>query len=374
MPISTRVSLLRETPGKFELATVELDDPRQGEVTVKLAATGLCHSDDHIAQGDLPAARLPLVGGHEGAGVVTAVGPNTQGFEVGDHVVFSFLAACGRCEFCARGMSNLCDRGATIMSGGRPDEPGTYRMSENGVAVGQAMGISTFSEYTTASIDSVVKIDKSIPFEAAALLGCAVPTGWGAAVNSANIIPGAVVIVMGIGGIGAAAVQGAVYAGARAVVAVDPVEFKREKAIEFGATHAFADMAAATEFVKSVTNGQGADATIISVGVMKSEYVAEGMASIRKAGTVVIPALGNVRDVGVPISLSDLTLYQKRVQGSLYGQSNPKFDIPNLLRMYQAGKLKLDEMITTKYELGQIAEAYDDMHAGKNIRGLVVFD
>ena len=163
MPITTRVSLLRETPGAFETATVELDDPRQGELTVKLAATGLCHSDDHIAKGDLSAAHLPLVGGHEGAGVVTAVGPNTPGFEVGDHVVFSFLAACGVCEFCARGMSNLCMKGSTIMSGGRPDEPGSYRMSENGTSVGQAMGISTFSEYTTASVNSAVKIDKDIP-------------------------------------------------------------------------------------------------------------------------------------------------------------------------------------------------------------------
>ena len=374
MPISTRVSLIRESPGTFELATVELDDPRQGEITVKLAATGLCHSDDHIAKNDLPPSKLPLVGGHEGAGVVTAVGPHTPGFEVGDHVVFSFLAACGRCEFCSRGMSNLCDLGSTIMSGGRPDEPGSYRMSENGVAVGQAMGISTFSEYTTASVNSVVKIDKSIPLKVAALLGCAVPTGWGAAVNSANISPGAVVIVMGIGGIGSAAVQGSVYAGARAVIAVDPVEFKREKALEFGATHAFADIDEATAFAKSITNGQGADATIVSVGVLKPEYVGQAMASIRKAGTVVVPALGNARDVGVPIRMSDVTLFQKRLQGSLYGQSNPGFNIPNLLRMYQDGKLKLDEMVTNTYELGDVAQAYEDMHAGKNIRAMVVFD
>lgn len=374
MPISTRVSLIRSSPGVFEPATVELDDPRQGELTVKLVASGMCHSDDHIAKGDLSAAHIPLVGGHEGAGVVTAVGPNTNGFEVGDHVVFSFLAACGRCEYCSRGMSNLCDLGSTIMSGGRPDEPGSYRMSENGETVGQAMGISTFSQYTTASVNSVVKIDKNFPLEVAALLGCAVPTGWGAAVNSANIIPGAVVIVMGIGGIGSAAVQGAVYAGARAVIAVDPVEFKQEKAKEFGATHAFSDMAEATAFAKSITNGQGADATIISVGVLEPEYVAQGLASIRKAGTVVVPALGNGRNIGIPISMADLTLYQKRLQGSLYGQSNPGFDIPNLLRMYEAGKLKLDEMITTRYSIEDVAQAYEDMHAGKNIRGVIIFD
>lgn len=374
MPVSTRVSLLRQAPGKFELATVELDDPRQGELTVKLAATGLCHSDDHIATGDLPAGIYPLVGGHEGAGVVTAVGPDTPGYEIGDHVVFSFLAACGRCEFCARGMSNLCDMGATIMSGGRPDEPGTYRMAENGTPVGQAMGISTFSEHTTASIDSVVKIDKSIPLEAAALLGCAVPTGWGSAVRSANIPAGGVAIVMGVGGIGAMALQGAVHAGARTVIAVDPQPFKRETAATFGATHAFADIQEATEVAKSITNGQGADATIITVGVIKGEHVAEALASVRKGGTVVVTALGQFFDVGAPIMLSEITLFQKRIQGSLYGQSNPRFDIPSLLRMYQDGKLKLDEMITTRYRLDQIADAYEDMHAGRNIRGVVVFD
>ena len=179
---------------------------------------------------------------------------------------------------------------------------------------------------------------------------------------------------MGIGGIGSAAVQGAKYSGARAVIAVDPVEFKREKALEFGATHAFSNMEEATAFAKSITNGQGADATIISVGVLEPEYVAQGMASIRKAGTVVVPGLGNARNIGIPISMADLTLYQKRLQGSLYGQSNPSFDIPNLLRLYEAGMLKLEEMITTRYSIEEVAQAYEDMHAGKNIRGVVVFD
>ncbi|MEZ5223722.1 MAG: NDMA-dependent alcohol dehydrogenase [Ilumatobacteraceae bacterium] len=366
--------MLREAPGRFELATVDLDDPRQGEVTVKLAATGLCHSDDHIATGDLPASMFPLVGGHEGAGVVTKVGPNTRGFEIGDHVVFSFVAACGRCEFCARSMSNLCDTGASIMTGARPDEPGSYRMSEDGRPVGQAMGISTFSEYTTASIDSVVKIDKNVPLEAAALLGCAVPTGWGSAVNSANIEPGAVVVVMGVGGIGSVAVQGAVHVGARSIIAVDPEPFKLEMAEVFGATHGFATIDEATAFAKSVTNGQGADATIISVGVTTGEHVAQALASVRKGGTVVVTGLGAFFDVGAPIMLSEITLYQKRIQGSLFGQANARFDIPNLLRLYQAGSLKLDEMITNRYRLEELPTAYEDMHAGKNIRGVVVFD
>ncbi|KGH46349.1 MULTISPECIES: NDMA-dependent alcohol dehydrogenase [Modestobacter] len=374
MPVTTRVSLVRKAPGTYETATVELDDPRQGEVTVKLAASGLCHSDDHVATGDVPVAVYPYVGGHEGAGVVTAVGPNTPGYEVGDHVVFSFLPACGHCEPCAQGQSNLCDLGASLLTGARAEDPTSFRMTEDGNPVGQQCGISTFSEYTTASVDSVVKISKDVPLRSAALVGCGVPTGWGSAVRSANLKPGATVIVMGIGGIGANALQGAVHAGASTVIAVDPAPFKQEKAKEFGATHAFAGIEEATEYARSITNGQGADAVIITIGVVQGEHVAQALAAIRKAGTVVLTGLGDITATGAPIALGDLTLMQKRLQGSLFGESNPRHDIPALLRMYQAGQLKLDELVTREYTLDQVAEAYEDMHAGKNIRGVIVFD
>jgi S-(hydroxymethyl)glutathione dehydrogenase/alcohol dehydrogenase len=203
------------------------------------------------------------------------------------------------------------------------------------------------------------------------LVGCGVATGWGSAVNSAQIRPGATVIVMGIG---VNALQGARHAGASTVIAVDPVPFKREKAAEFGATHAFETIEEAADFARSRTNGQGADATIVTIGVVKGEHVAQALASIRKAGTVVLTGLGDIAAVGAPIALGDLTLMQKRLQGSLFGQSNPRHDIPSLLRMYQAGQLKLDELVTREYNLDQVAEAYEDMHAGRNIRGIVVFD
>jgi NDMA-dependent alcohol dehydrogenase len=373
VPITTRTSIIRKAPGTYETVEVELDDPRQGEVTVKLAASGLCHSDDHVATGDVPVGIYPFAGGHEGSGVITAVGPHTPGYEVGDHVVFSFLPACGKCEFCAQGLSNLCDLGASLLTGARADDPTSYRMHLDGEPVGQQCGISTFSEYTTASVDSVVKISKDIPLKSAALVGCGVPTGWGSAVRSANIKPGATVIVMGIGGIGANALQGAVHAGATTVIAVDPSPFKQEKAAEFGATHSFAGIEEATEYARSITNGQGADAVIITVGVVKGEYVAQALAAVRKAGTVVLTGLGDITATGAPIALGDLTLMQKRLQGSLFGESNPRQDIPNLLRMYQAGQLKLDELVTREYTLDQVAEAYEDMHAGRNIRGVIVF-
>jgi S-(hydroxymethyl)glutathione dehydrogenase/alcohol dehydrogenase len=201
-----------------------------------------------------------------------------------------------------------------------------------------------------------------------------VPTGFGSAVNSANVRTGDTVIVMGIGGIGANAVQGAAHAGATTVIAVDPVARKREWAATFGATHAYETIDEATEYARSVTNGQGADATIITIGVVKGEHVAQALASIRKAGTVVLTGLGDITVPGAPIFLGDLTLMQKRLQGSLFGECNPRRDIPNLARMYQAGQLRLDELITREYRLDQVAEAYEDMHAGKNIRGVIVFD
>ena len=374
MPIETNVALLRQVPGQFETARVSLDDPVQGEITVKLAAAGLCHSDDHLASGDMPVALTPYVGGHEGAGTVVAVGPHTEGFNEGDHVVFSFLATCGRCEFCARGLSNLCDLGAATMTGARPGKPGSYRMYEDGVPVGQACGISTFSEYTTVSVMSALKIDDDIPLASAALLGCGVPTGFGSAVRSANIEPGDVVIVMGIGGIGANALQGASHVGARAIIAVDPVPFKQKVAADFGATHSFATLAEADDLAKSITNGQGADATIITVGVVTAEHVSAALDSVRKAGTVVVTGIGKLTPTPVPINLGAFTLYQKRLQGSLFGESNPRHDIPTLLRLYRSGSLKLDELITQTYRLDQVAEAYLDMHAGTNVRGVVVFD
>jgi NDMA-dependent alcohol dehydrogenase len=374
MPLTTRTAVIRKSPGTYETVEVELDDPRRGEVTVKLVAAGLCHSDDHNATGDVPVGVYPYAGGHEGSGVITAVGPDTPEFEVGDHVVFSFLPACGKCEFCARGLSNLCDLGASLLTGARAEDPTSFRMHLDGEPVGQQCGISTFSEYTTASVASVVKIPKEMPLKPAALLSCGVPTGFGSAVNSANVRPGDTVIVMGVGGIGANALQGAAHAGASTVIAVDPVARKREWAAEFGATHAFETIEEGAEYARSITNGQGADATIVTVGVVKGEHVAQALASIRKAGTVVLTGLGDITTPGAPILLGDLTLMQKRLQGSLFGESNPRRDIPNLLRMYKAGQLKLDELITREYSLDQVAEAYEDMHAGKNIRGIIVFD
>ncbi|MGH9294819.1 MAG: alcohol dehydrogenase catalytic domain-containing protein, partial [Acidimicrobiales bacterium] len=227
--MKTRGAVVREAPGKYEVVDLDVEDPRTRELRVRMVASGLCHSDDHVATGDIPVAVYPFCGGHEGAGVVEEVGPNTPGWEKGDHVVFSFLPGCGRCRWCASGMQNLCDLGAGLLSGARFDDPTSFRLHlDDGSPVGQMCGISTFAEVTTVGVDSALKVDKDLPLESICLLGCGVGTGWGSAVNSAGVRPGDTVIVMGIGGIGINAVQGAAHAGASNVVAVDPVPFKRE--------------------------------------------------------------------------------------------------------------------------------------------------
>ncbi|MEN3301487.1 MAG: hypothetical protein V7633_3545 [Pseudonocardia sp.] len=365
--------MLREVPGRFEVVELEVDDPRQGELRVRMVASGLCHSDDHHATGDMKVGILPFAGGHEGAGIVEAVGPNTPGFAEGDHVVFSFLPSCGRCRWCATGHQNLCDMGASLATNARWEDPTSFRLSLDGAPVGQMCGLSTFCEYTTVSTASAVKVDPSIPLEVACLTGCGVGTGWGAAVNSAEVRPGQVVIVMGVGGIGINAVQGAAHAGASAVIAVDPVEFKRTSALGLGATHAVPDIAEAAELARSLTNGQGADAVIVTIGVVTGKHVGQGLRAVRKAGTCVVVGLGEARTREGDIPLTELVLFQKRLQGSLFGASAPTADIPAQLELYRRGALKLDELITTRYTLDEVAKGFDDMHAGRNLRGVIVF-
>ncbi|WP_214366658.1 NDMA-dependent alcohol dehydrogenase [Pseudonocardia sp. H11422] len=373
--MQTRGAIIRQAPGKYEVVDLEVDDPRPGEIQVKMVASGLCHSDDHIATGDIPVGVYPFAGGHEGAGIVTKAGENTKGIKEGDHVVFSFLPACGHCRWCASGMQNLCDLGAGLLAGSRWGDPTDFRLKmTDGTPVGQMCGISTFLETTTVSADSVVKVDDDIPLDKACLVGCGVGTGWGSAVNSAGVQPGHTVVVMGIGGIGINAVQGAAHAGASNVIAVDPIAFKREKAQELGATHAVETMEEAIELAQQFTNGQGADSSIVTTGVVKPEHVQQAFAAIRKAGTCVVTALGDITEVGLPIALSELTLFQKRLQGAMFGASNPNWDIKRQLQLYREGVLKLDELVTKTYTLDDIQQGYQDMHDGKNIRGVIVYD
>jgi S-(hydroxymethyl)glutathione dehydrogenase/alcohol dehydrogenase len=368
----TRAAALLEQPGKWQIVDVELDEPAANEVRVRFVAAGLCHSDDHAATGDMPIGKLPLIGGHEGAGVVEAVGPGVRTLEVGDHVVAQFVPSCGRCPACTSGGGNLCDLGIHALAGSMAD--GTYRARVNGADAGQMTMVGTFAEHAVVPEYSVTKIDKDIPFKVAALLSCGVPTGWGSAEYGGQVRPGHTVIVMGTGGVGMNAVQAAHACGAAHVIAVDPVAGKREAALGFGATHGFADIDAAADFARSVTNGQGAHSAIVAVGVTTGAHVAQAVNAIAKMGTVVVTGIGDIKDEGLPINLWLLSMMQKRIQGVIFGMGNPPYEITRLAALYKAGRLKLDELVTTTYRLDEVNQAYADMHAGRNIRGVILHD
>jgi NDMA-dependent alcohol dehydrogenase len=369
--MKTRAALLMEQPGKWEVVEADLDGPKDHEVLVRMVATGLCHSDDHVAKADGKVPHFPYCGGHEGAGVVEAVGAGVRGLAPGDHIVTSFIPGCGRCRWCANGMQNLCDSGALLSGGAQLD--GAFRMHYGGKDVARSSLIGAFSEWSVMSEWSCVKIPERFSLRSAALLGCAVPTGWGSAVNAAETQPGDVVVVMGIGGIGINAVQGARHAGATAVIAVDPVKLKRDAALGLGATHAVESIEAAADVARSMTNGQGADSAIVTVGVLTGEHIAQAFETIRKGGTVVVTAVAPMAAVGIPVSPFMLAMFQKRIQGCLYGMMAPSADVPRLLTLYESGQLKLDELISRTYTLDEINLGYEDMHAGNNIRGIIEF-
>jgi NDMA-dependent alcohol dehydrogenase len=365
-------AILWDVNQEWSVEEVELDPPQEGEVLVSFEATGLCHSDHHARTGDLAGIPMPVIGGHEGAGIVQEVGPGVRTLAVGDHVVASFLPACGRCRWCATGQQNLCDFGALILAGTQID--GTYRRHARGQHVGAASLLGTFAQYGTVSETSLVKIDNDVPLSRACLLGCGITTGWGSAVNTAQVSPGDTVVVIGCGGIGSGAIQGARLAGAANIVVVDLVESKRDKAFQFGATHFATSMPEATELVGELTRGVMADSALITVGLVHGPMINEALDIIRKGGAVVLTALAPMSDVTPTLAMTMFTLFQKRLLGSLYGEANPRADIARLLGLYRQGKLLLDEAVTTEYKLNDINEAFDDMLAGRNIRGVVIHE
>ncbi|BBX32916.1 zinc binding alcohol dehydrogenase [Mycolicibacterium mageritense DSM 44476 = CIP 104973] len=367
--MKTTAAVLFEAGRPFEIVELDLDGPRDGEVLIRYVAAGLCHSDLHLTDGDLP-PRFPIVGGHEGAGIIEEVGPGVTKVKPGDHVVCSFIPSCGHCRYCSTGRQSLCDMGATILDGCMPD--GSFRFHSGGEEFGAMCMLGTFSERATVSQNSVVKVDDWLPLESAVLVGCGVPTGWGSANYAGGVRPGDIAVVYGIGGIGINAVQGAVHAGAKYVVAVDPVEFKRDAALKFGATHAFGDAAEAAEKVTELSWGQGADQAIVTVGTVDEEVVSAAFAVIGKGGTLVVTGMAAPDKLTVHVSGLDLTLGEKTIKGSLFGSANPQYDIVRLLRLYDAGQLKLDELVTTRYRLEDVNQGYQDLRDGKNIRGIIV--
>ncbi|RUP31148.1 MAG: NDMA-dependent alcohol dehydrogenase [Mycolicibacterium sp.] len=368
--MKTTAAVLLELGTPFEIMELELDGPGPGEVLIKYTAAGLCHSDLHLVDGNLP-ARLPIVGGHEGSGIVEDVGVGVTKVKPGDHVVCSFVPSCGSCRYCSTGRQNLCDMGAMLLDGCMPD--GSYRFHmASGLDVGGMCMLGTFSERAVVSQYSVVKIDDWIPLETAVLVGCGVPTGWGTAVNAGEVRPGDTSVIYGAGGLGINAVQGAVKAGAKYVVVVDPVEMKRDAAAKFGATHTFATAEEAAAKVNEITWGQGADQALIFVGTVDETVIQAAAMVIGKGGVVVIAGVSHPEKMTLQWSSCDLVLNEKTIKGTLFGSCNPQYDIIKLLRMYDAGELKLDELVTTTYALEQINQGYQDLVDGKNIRGVII--
>lgn len=372
--MKTRAAVLREAPGDWSVEELEIDDPKGNEVLVEMVATGLCHSDDHIAHGDITAGHLPFIGGHEGGGIIRKVGPGVTDFEVGDHVLTSFVPACGKCRWCAMGMQNICDNGALILDGHQMD--GTFRLrTADGLEVATSSLLGTFSEWQIYDQMSLLKIDKDIPLEIACLVACGVQTGFGSATTAGDVEAGDVVVIAGVGGVGMNAVQGARESGAAHILVIDPVDDKQKWSLDFGATEAFGSFDDAAGRIAHLTNGQGADVVILTAGLVTNELIGLGLANTRKAGTLVVVGVSSESESGVIPGMNALgmAMFQKKIQGAIYGMKSPREAMPMLLNLYRAGRLKLDELVTNVYTLDEINDAFADMRAGKNIRGVIHF-
>jgi len=351
----------------FKVETIELKDPQQGEVLVKMGASGVCHSDLSIQRGILP-MMPPIIIGHEGAGTVEAVGAGVTSVKKGDHVVLTWLYSCGHCRDCGRGKPHLCDTAAmATMSGGMYD--GTTRFKVGGTDMRHWVG--SFSEYTVVPEQAVVPIRPDVPLESACLVGCGVMTGVGAAMNTAKVEPGDHVAVYGCGGVGLNVIQGAALCGAEKVIAVDLVDNKLKMAQQFGATHTVNPKSGdATEQIKALTDGKGVDYAFEVIGNVN--VIQDAFNAVRRGGKLVIVG---VPQIGLSISLPAFSfpLEEKGVIGSYYGSPRFRYDMPRILDLYMAKRLKLDELVSRKLPLDQINTAMEIMEKGEGARSVIQY-
>ncbi len=371
-PGTTRAALFRGVGKPLSVEEIQLDPPGPTEVQVRMAAVGLCHTDLHVLRGERQVAMQPMVLGHEGSGVVEAIGANVRGVAVGDHVALTWLPACGVCRWCRAGLHHRCAESGRILRG--PQLDGTYRRRDAaGGDVGSFCLVGAFAERTVVDQASVVVVDRSLPLDVVALSACGVPAGVGAVTNAARVRRGETVVVIGVGGDGMNAVQGARIAGARVVIAVDLQAWKLDAAKSFGATHviqagAGVDLPAR---VRELTDGVGADHAFVCVDPAATLLDASRATAV--GGTVVMTGLTPEGVAATPIPPSELLRGQKTLIGSLYGSTSQRTGIPEVLRLYRDGSLRLREMITRTYRLDEINQGYADLAAGRNLRGAVVF-
>lgn len=352
--------ILRETGKPVEVSDeLTIRRPGPGEVRVRLRAAGVCHSDLSMCEGRLP-ARLPLVPGHEGAGEVVELGPGVSGPPVGSHVILSWIPPCGGCAYCLGGQPNLCT------SVRPPAEP---TLSIAGEPAHAGLGVGCFAEETVVDARAAIPIPSDVPFDVAAVVGCAVLTGVGAVVNTAQVRPGSSVLVIGCGGVGVNVVQGAVLAAAAPIVAVDRVPEKLAAARAFGATHTFTpdELRAGAD---ELTGGLGFDYAFEVVG--RSQTIRQAYKSTRRGGTTVVVGAGSADDP-VTFSAAELFATERRLLGCLYGSGDVRTDFARLLRLWRAGRLDLDGLISRRITLDGVAEAFAAMGSGDVIRSLVTF-
>lgn len=363
--MKTRAAIAFEMGGRFEIEEVEIpDEPGPDELLVEYAYAGLCHSDDHLRSGSMAGDIMPMVLGHEGSGTVLAVGARVRGIEVGDHVATSFVPSCGGCPSCAAGAQHLCDNGASIMSG-KPKI-----RSSRGLVPAMA-GTGTFANHAILDEWSVVKVGDWYPLVAVALCSCGVATGWGSAVNVAQVAPGQVMVVVGVGGIGINAVQGAALAGATTLIAVDPVEMKRDFAMKVGATHTAPSMEAALPLVQELSWGRGANAVILTVGDATSDLFEPAMRMVGKSGNLTLVSMSPFTQSSVSINAMSMALSAQQIRGSLFGNWSPRASIPHLLRLSEQGHLELEGLATKRFALDEIDDGYAAMHHGEVIRAVI---
>lgn len=368
MTIKIQAALLSEANSRFRVETVCLDAPRAGEVRVKIAASGVCRSDWRVAIGSAPKP-MPIIAGHEGAGVVEAVGSGVARVKAGDHVILTWAPDCGDCFYCHQGKPNLCQTYSARLATGLQWD-GTSRIRWRGEPVYILAGLGSFAEYAVVREESCVPIPRAIPLDLAALVGCAVATGVGAAMYSAGIRPGQSAAIFGVGGIGLNIIQGAALCGADPIIAVDTNATKLQMAGLFGATQTVISDDSAAAAIRALTGGRGADFVFEAVGTPALQERA--FDALRPGGqlTLVGTAPDDSRSSlpGAAITRGEMT-----VRGSFYGSVRPRRDIPFLLELFRAGKLKLEELVTRRYRLDQINEAYADMLSGEVARGVIVF-
>jgi len=369
-----KAAVLYETRKPLVVEQVELDAPKAGEVLVKMAATGVCHSDLHVITGDLPRT-LPVILGHEGAGIIAEVGPGVTKFAKGDHVVLTYLPACGDCKWCHTGHPNMCNLGAKLRTGQYLDDTCRHH-TRSGKDIANFLFVSTFAEYTVAPQASLVKVPDHVPLERVCLFGCGFTTGFGAMTNAIHIKPGETVTIVGCGGLGLAAVQGAKMSGAGKIIAVDVHEDKLSMAKKFGATHTIQNRHTPDEVIKEImdiTWGLGTDYSGEFVGTDQcDETIDIAFRAIRKGGTMCLVGVGSADKTSMPIDAYTLALWRKRIQGVLFGDAQFKTDIPRYIDLYLQKKIDLDGMVTKEFKLEDINTCVENIFAGNRVARQVI--